>query len=75
MQESTPSSPATFALAIKEATWSRFKTAYRKKFKKDYEPSLFIVLSSITIVNPGEQTFKLVAIGEGTKSLPRSVVN
>lgn len=63
MQESTPCSLSVptpipnLSLAIKEATWSRFQFAYRKKFKKDYDPSLFIVLASIAIVNLDEQTF------------------
>lgn len=75
MRTSNQSDRTQLALAIKEATWDRFRNAYRRKFKKDLEESTFVVLASVVLVHVETQRQWVVAVGEGTKSLPGCVVN
>lgn len=38
-------------LLIKKATWFKFHSIYSTKFKKEYDKGIFVILSSLSIVN------------------------
>lgn len=60
-------------IALRNQTWELFRSKYRAKFKKDYEASVFTVLSSVNLVDP-EGKVLLASVAFGTKSLPQSAI-
>ena len=60
---------------VREETWRQWRKNYSKKFGKEWEDNRFTVLASISLLDKKNMQCKMVSMGFGTKSLPRSVLS
>lgn len=60
---------------IRKLSWELFDEAYSAKFKKARPiQDIYTVISSISLVDKQMNTFEVVVVGFGTKSLPYELI-